>query len=83
MRMDQEDPPEEREKLERLIHEERLRNQGTATPVAGDDMDVDDVGDTHVPSATFVTPEVRTTQLPPGPAFRRVRMIWPGGPRMG
>jgi hypothetical protein len=58
--------PEQREKLERMIHEERLRNQGVATPVAGDDMEVDDVGDTHVPSATFVTPKVQNTRLPSG-----------------
>ncbi len=70
--------PEQREKVEEMIHKERLRDLGKETPVHGDGMEVDDVGGTHVPSTTFVTPEVRTARFPPGASIpqRPDDMAW-------
>ena len=45
---------------ERVEREERLRNEGTATPVP-EDMEVDGFGDTQARSTTVVTPIVQTS----------------------
>jgi len=50
----------------RMVHENLLRNEGEATPVAEGDSEADDVGDTHVSPATYVTPIIQSTRLPPG-----------------
>ena len=42
-----------------------MRSEGEATPVADEDMGVDDFGDTQVRPTTIVTPIIQTTQLPP------------------
>ena len=50
---------------ERVEREERLRNEGTATPVP-EDMEVDGFGDTQARSTTIVTPIVQNIDLPLG-----------------
>ena len=50
---------------ERVEREERLRNEGTATPVP-EDMEVDGFGDTQARSTTIATPIVQNIDLPLG-----------------